>query len=423
MPEGRTLLLTYYWPPASGPGVHRWLRFSRHWPASLPPLTVVAPSNAAYLQTDHNLENLIPASLSLIKVPIVEPASLLKARPGVAFVGARSSLKSGLMAWIRGNLFIPDARVLWIAPLVKRLKTELKKGDVALLITTGPPHSVHLAGLRLKQAFPKIFWVADFRDPWMEVDYMHHLRLSTFARRRHEKLERKVLEGADLIITISEGLRTLLSSKTSKPVSVIPNSFDPGFLNASANRAPYPEKFSIVHTGTMPAERDAPELWKALADFPHPISLRLVGTVDPQVIRSVRQRGIQALLHVDPPVPHQEALNIQREAALLLVVANRTPTATGILTGKVFEYLASGRPLLAIGPEGGDLHHLITETQAGWFVPYGDEVAARQALDQAYTLWQQGLLYGKPEALEAYSSSSVMKKFAELLEQQGYKIH
>jgi glycosyltransferase involved in cell wall biosynthesis len=263
--------------------------------------------------------------------------------------------------------------------------------------------------------------VADFRDPWLEVDYLHHLRLTKIARRWHEKLERKVLEGADLIITISEGLRTLLSGKTSRPVAVIPNSFDPDFLKASADEVPYPEIFSIVHTGTMSAERDAPELWKALADFPHPIHVRLVGAVDNQVIRSAGQQGIQALLRIETPVSHQEALKIQKEAALLLVVANRTPTASGILTGKVFEYLASGRPLLAIGPEGGDLHHLINETQAGWFVPYDDEVAARQALEQAYTLWQQGLLYGKPEAAHSYRSSHVIKKLADILHQQGFK--
>lgn len=421
MPERRTLLITYYWPPAAGPGVHRWLRFSRYWPSSLPPLTVVVPKNPAYPQTDPQLEKLVPADLPQIKVPIVEPASALKTKPGVAFAGGGSSFKSHLLAWIRGNFFIPDARVLWIRPLVNRLQSELQRGDIPLLITSGPPHSVHLAGLHLKRRFPSVFWVADFRDPWMEVDYLHHLRLSRFARRKHQKLEKSVLINADLILTISEGLRGILASKTIRPVTVIPNSFDPEWFAPVTGEEAYPKSFTLVHTGTMPAERDAPELWEALAAFPHPASVRLVGSVDPQVIQSAVQQGVQECIHVEPAVPHSEALKIQKAAALLLVVANRTPTASGILTGKVFEYLASGRPLLAIGPEDGDLHQLIRETQAGWFVPYGDAIAARRALEEAYWLWQQGRLMGKAEAVGAYSSANVIQKLADVLGQLGFK--
>lgn len=420
MAEGRTLLITYYWPPAGGPGVHRWLRFSRYWPASLPRLTVVAPENAAYPIVDFELQKSIPEDLPIIRVPVIEPGNFFKSNPGVAFATGRSSFKSRVMAWIRGNLFIPDARVFWVRPLVRNLKAEFYKGDVRLLITSGPPHSVHLAGLHIKRLFPEIFWVADFRDPWMEVDYLHHLQLTAPARRRHEKLEKEVLNTADLILTISSGLRHILSAKTSKPVEVIPNSYDPEFLSQAAEATVYPKAFSIVHTGTMPAERDVPELWEALAGFPHPVKVRLVGTVAPQVMQSACQQGVKEQVHVEPAVPHNEALKIQREAALLLVVANRTPTAGSILTGKVFEYIASGRPLLAIGPRNSDIHRLVSETCAGWFIPYGEATSARQALEQAYALWKQGQLYGKAEALEPYSSAKLMNKLAEVLLEKGF---
>ncbi|MCS6980429.1 MAG: glycosyltransferase [Flavobacteriales bacterium] len=399
----RTWLITYYWPPASGPGVHRWLRFARLWPRHLPPLTVVAPEGAAYPQKDRELERQVPPELSVVRVPILEPGQFLNINPGTAFVSGTQSWKTWFSAWLRGNLFIPDPRVFWVRPLVHYLRDEIHRYQQPVVITTGPPHSVHLAGLRLKRKIPRLIWIADFRDPWLEIDYMAHLRLTPVARWCHQNLEKKVVRNADLITVISPSMRELMEKKTTKPVEVIPNGMDPRLL-PTPDLNYYPNEFQIVHTGSMPLERDAPELWTALASLSLPIKVRLIGQVDPRIIQGFQSRGLGQRVEVAPPVAHAQSLKEQQQAALLLVVANRTAHSGTILTGKIFEYLASGRPILAIGPEGGDLHQLITKSGAGWFIPYGQEELMCKAVTDAYQLWQKGQLVTQERPLHLYGS-------------------
>ncbi|MCS6980571.1 MAG: glycosyltransferase family 4 protein [Flavobacteriales bacterium] len=419
MNVGRAVLITYYWPPASGPGVHRWLRFSRHWPHERWPLTVFVPERAAYIETDPTLCKLVPDAVKVHKVPIVEPAQFISNKPGVAFAGEKGTgFRHAVMAWIRGNFFIPDARVFWVKPLVRHVHRELKGSSPLMLITTGPPHSVHLAGLQVKRRLPEIFWIADFRDPWMEVDYLHHLRLTSWARWIHARLERSVLQGADVVTTVSPGLQRLLKAKTTCPVVVVPNGFDPTLLPPAQPKS-NPSEFSILHTGTLPAERNVPELWEALQRLQFPFTVHLVGQVDTSIRQSIQAYGLQGKVHVLPPVPHAEALQRQRQAALLLVVANRTDTSQGILTGKVFEYLASGRPIIAFGPMEGDLCHLIQELKAGWYIPFGRPDIARQVLEEAYHSFCEGRLLSRPPHLGPYDSRKLALEFEKLFYQKN----
>lgn len=419
MSVGRALLITYYWPPASGPGVHRWLRFSRHWPHERWPLTVLAPEGAAYSEIDPALCKLVPEEVKVHKVPIIEPAQFFSKTPGVAFAGEENAgLRRKLIAWIRGNFFIPDARVFWVKPLVRHALRELRGTKPLILITTGPPHSVHLAGLRIKRRLTEIFWIADFRDPWMEVDYLHHLRLTPWARWIHARLERRVLRAADVVTTISPGLQRLLGAKSARPVVVVPNGFDPTLL-PSAEPVSYPSEFSILHTGTLPAERNVPELWEALQALNLPVIVQLVGRVDATIRQSIQAYGLQEKMHILPPVPHAEALQLQRQAALLLVVANRTDTSQGILTGKVFEYLASGRPIMAFGPPEGDLGQLIQELKAGWYIPFGRPDIARSVLQEAFQNFREGRLTDRPPNLGPYDSRKLALEFEKLFYQKN----
>jgi len=409
------VLITYYWPPASGPGVHRWLRLSRRWPVHQLALTVCIPDKAAYPSLDKELLESVPEHIQTIQVRITEPGQFLGFRTGVAFTSNyKKSIFSKFLAWVRGNLFLPDARILWVNQVVKKLKKEYLSGHFKYLITTGPPHSVHLAGLKLKKIFPDITWVADFRDPWLEVDYLKHLHLTPLALKIHRIQESQVLTNADAIVTISDGISSILRKKTAKPVYVIPNGIDSSLFD-DLSKSHCPIRFNILHAGNMPAERDVPELWITLKNLDKPIYVDLVGHVDNAIIQSIRMAGIPHLITVKPPVSHKESLKLQNDSALLLVVANRTPHSKGILTGKIYEYLASGRPLLAIGEPGGDLEKLVKKFNAGWFIPYQDIHSCQKALEQAYTMWKEGKLESRTINLKEFDSGYLAQRFVEVL--------
>lgn len=391
----RVLILTYYWPPSGGAGVQRWLKFAKYLPEFGWQPVIYTPENPEYPSIDHSLESDIPANCEVLKTPISEPYGWYKRLRGLK---AEDRIQTGFLneqktpgitekaaRFIRGNFFIPDARKFWIRPSIRYLGKYLKDHPVDLIVSTGPPHSMHLIahGLKKRCSIP---WVADFRDPWTNIDFYEELMLTKWADRKHHSLEKRVLQGADHILVVGKTMKAEFAALVSEnKISVVPNGYDPGDMESGASSAYRQDAFSIAHIGSFSPARNVPVLWKALreladsdAEFAAKLQIKVVGKIDLQVKNALQEAGLSEFLHHQAYLPHSSVIEEQRNSALLLLVVNRSKNAKGIVTGKVFEYLASGRPVLAVGPVDGDLSEILQSVEAGEPIHYDDKEALKQ---------------------------------------------
>lgn len=424
--ERTALLITYYWPPAGGAGVHRWLRFSQFFKENGWKLHVYCPQDAAWPTLDEALQKQVSPDLTILRRTIFEPHKYLgkKNNPNVGAgltQTGKSSFIQRLIIWIRGNLFIPDARVCWIRPSARFLHRYLKEHpEIDTIISTGPPHSMHLIARKLKKKH-RIQWVADFRDPWTDIDFYQDLLPGKWADAKHKRLEKAVLTEADTVVTVSSACAEGLEAIAKRKVDVITNGFI--FPNFDPRSVLLDKKFTIAHYGSMPFARNPLVVWKALAEMlknndqlKEHLEIKLVGPVDFQVIESLNENGLGSFINTIPSVPHAESLEMQRSTQILLLVANNTGNVKGILTGKFFEYLGAKRPILAIGEEESDLESAMVQTHAGSFASYHDVPAVVEYLTKCFDQYLQGDLHHEAQHLENYSSAHLAKKFIDLME-------
>ena len=426
----RVLIITYYWPPSGGSGVQRWLKMSKYLPEYGWQPVIYTTENAEYPIIDHTLEKDVCPEAEVIRRPIVEPYSLYKkflgikqekVQVGFASESKKSGWKEKLSVWIRGNCFIPDARRWWVNPSVRYLKNYLNEHPVDAIISTGPPHSMHLIAMKLKEAMG-IPWIADFRDPWTEIDYYNDLHLTRWADRRQHKLEHQVLTQADRVVTIGWDCARGLGRLGNRNVRVVPNGYD-WELEATQPTASLSQEFTLTHLGVVTPSRNAPQLWAALkelkaedAEFGKKLKIRLVGQVDRSVTEHLDAMGLRDNTEIIPYIPHGEVLPIQQSSQVLLLLINNTPNAKGILTGKLFEYLASGRPILCIGPEDGDAARVISETKSGVTVGFEDKEKMKEVVRSLYHRYLENNLPNNiSDKVGQYSRRAFAKKYADLL--------
>ncbi|MGB3525258.1 MAG: glycosyltransferase [Flavobacteriales bacterium] len=369
----RVLIITYYWPPNGGAGVYRWLKLSKLLPEHGWQPVIYTPENPEVVADDPGLLKDVRADIEVVKRPITEPFNLYKRFTGrstkekvqVGFLNEKKQggWKEDLALWVRSNFFIPDARVWWVRPSVKFLKEYLREHPVDAIITTGPPHSMHLIGLELKRALG-VKWIADFRDPWTDIDFYAQLKLTSWADAKHKRLEGEVLREADQVLTVSWHWADDLRKLGAGNVEVVTNGYDPDDLPSPPE--PVDEAFSLVHIGSLSPTRNAPELWAALKKirdedpaFAAKFKLRFVGPVDHTIAESVEKAGLGAHLERTGRVTHEEAMREMQRARVLLLLVNDTPNLLGILPGKLFEYVSTGRPILGVGPTEGDVSRVL----------------------------------------------------------------
>ncbi|MEZ4779469.1 MAG: glycosyltransferase family 4 protein [Flavobacteriaceae bacterium] len=422
----KVLIVCYYWPPAGGPGVQRWLKFVKYFrDFGIEPIVFV-PKNPHYPITDDSLLAEIPKDIEIIHHPIKEPykyAKLLsKAKTKKISSGIidekKPSVIEKLLLYARGNLFIPDARIGWVAPSVTFLEQYLSKNsDIETMVTTGPPHSLHLIGMELKSKLP-IQWIADFRDPWTTIHYHKSLKLSKIAQKKHEKLERKVLQAADAIVVTSPTTQRDFQQLTQKPVSLITNGFDV----AESISKTIDSKFSLVHIGSLLSNRNPENLWKVLSELTHEVEgfkedleLKLVGLVAQEVKQSILQYDLSENLNLKGYVSHEEAILFQNTAQLLLLIEMNKTETSAIIPGKLFEYLRSNRPILAFGPEGSDVKEILNETHAGDYFSYTEYDFLKAKISDLYTHFKLGVVVSKTQNIDCYSRRSLTQNMADLL--------
>ena len=424
------LIITYYWPPSGGSPVLRWLKFVKYLHKFGWEVTVYTPANPEPQAVDETLLEEIPEGVHVIKKKIREPYAIFKRILGkpkgksiaTAFISDSNSrsLLNELLVWVRGNFFIPDARKFWIKPSVRYLSKYLKQFPHHVMVSTGPPHSMHLIaqGIKSKTGIP---WLADFRDPWTNIDYYSQLKLTQRADRKHHQLESDVIRNADAIVTVSPTMTKEYKEMGSSSVHTITNGFDvlPGKKEEELNHT----IFSILHVGSMPESRNPKLLWKVLGKFTGEASenagklrIELIGHIDSSIIESLKANGLEGFYTKYDYLPNREVLLKMTQASVLLLVINNTQNATGILTNKFFEYLSAKRPILAIGPTNGDAAEIINMTRAGKIFDYKDEKGMDIYLHELISDFNQRTLKVDPKNIDTFSRRNLTSSLAKLLD-------
>lgn len=420
----KVLVITYYWPPAGGSGVQRWLKFVKYFREfGIEPI-IYTVENPNYAITDDSLAKEIPENIQILRQPIKEPSQFLekifpkKNKQSAGFLNDNPSTVGKIMQYIRANYFIPDARMFWIKPSVRFLTNYLKNNAVDAIITTGPPHSMHMIGLGLKKRI-NVKWLADFRDPWTEIDYFHRLPLSKKSIAKHEKLEQKVLKNADKVVVVGKTMQDAYL-KYQPNTYVVTNGYDTN--QAVSSNVQLDALFSITHIGLMNADRNPKVFWEVLAEiasenesFKRDLQIKLIGKVAEEVVQELDRLGLKESLKWIDYVPHSEVQQYQRASQVLLLVINKVPSAKGIITGKIFEYLQAKRPILAIGPEDGDLAEILNATEAGSVLDNDNKAKMKELLTKYYQLFQQNKLDCHSHHIEQYHRKELTGKMDELL--------
>lgn len=445
--------------------MQRWVKFAKYLPSEGWQPVIYTPENPEQLAVDASLEAEVPEEAEIIKTHITEPYELYKKflrRSGhskeaveVNPVNAQNkSFAQKAAMWVRGNFFRPDPRCLWIRPSVRFLKKYLKEHPVDLIVSTGPPQSMHLIGRRLagETGLP---WIADFRDPWTKIFYFKHLSMTRATERWHKRMEKKVLDDATVVVAVSPLVQQEFQSMTQTPVELITNGFDECDYEVSGTQtgttqtdgtdisdtyisgtdtakagaksrlaAGGPDKdFVITHTGLFAADGNPVSLWEVLAekcadneDFRKRLRIRLVGKTDDAVIRSINDCGLGENLTDLGYRPHQAAVEEQRKASLLILPLRKEPEYKAVLPGKLFEYLASWRPVLGIGQPDGAMSVILNTTKTGIVLNWDDKASIRRFIDLCWQNHLKGCLTVEDADISQFTRRNLTHRMAQLFD-------
>ncbi len=417
------MIITYYWPPSGGSGVQRWLKFVKYLPSFGIEPVVYTVENPSYAILDNTLQSEVPKDIIVLKQPIKEPNRFFslfgssKKKVSAGFLDPKPSLLGKMAQYIRANYFIPDARKFWIKPSIKYLLEYLSKEKIDVIITTGPPHSLHLIGLQVKKK-TGIKWIADFRDPWTDIDYFHQLPLTEKAKQKHHQLEKEVISSADQVIVVGKTMKNNFL-QFNKKIEVITNGYDdiPQHINE-----PLDSQFTFVHVGMMNADRNPLVFWEVLSElvkendsFAKDFKIKLIGKLADQVLRSIEDLKLAPFVEIMAYLPHEEVMHFQKRAQVLLLAVNKVPSAKGIITGKIFEYMQAKRPILAIAPTDGDLAEIIVRTKTGKVVDFEDKVTLKKTILEMYTAYKNNTLLVDSKNIEQFHRKNLTHQLVQII--------
>lgn len=432
----RVLIISYYWPPTGGSGVQRWVKFAKYLPSEGWQPVIYTPENPEQLAVDESLAAEVPEAAEVVKTRIIEPYELYKKllrRSGhskeaveVNPVNAQNkSLLQKAAMWVRGNLFRPDPRCLWIGPSVRFLKKYLSEHPVDLIVSTGPPQSMHMIGLRLSRE-TGLPWIADFRDPWTKIFYFKHLAMTPATERWHKKMEKMVLDEASAVVAVSPLVQQEFQAMTDTPVELITNGFDECDFSSEPCTEAYggaSQEFTITHTGLFAADGNPTVLWDVLAEKCHAdeafrklLRIKLIGKTDDQILKALKDRGLESSLINMGYQTHSVAVEQQRQASVLILPLRKEPEYRAVLPGKLFEYLASQRPILGIGQPDGAMAMIVNETGTGTVIDWNDKEGISQYIEQCWKRHLEGRLSSDGADLSRFTRRSLTRRMAGLFD-------
>ncbi len=397
----KVLIITYYWSPSGGIGVLRCLKFAKYLRQFGWEPVIYTASNPQYPYIDHSNDKDIPEGIEILKHPIFEPFSLFKkftgkkkdepiSNPLVTKEKNRGVVEK-LAIWIRANFFIPDARAFWIKPSVKFLSNYLRENKVDAILSNGPPHTNTVIACRLAQKF-SIPWLADFQDPWTQVDYYSLFPIGKRADRIHKKLEQEVFNTANKITIASPTWKKDLEKIGAKNVDVIYWGYDEDdFKNIDQKQT---EKFTIFHAGIFGHDRLSPSFFEALKEvieeipsFSSDLEIQFFGMVDHTVIEEIKRNNLMGHTILGGTIGREVVLQKMIAAFLLLLPLNKSLNINGRLPGKLYEYLRSYNWILAIGPGSSDVRQLLDQTSSGKIADFGEKELLKKHIQHFYKLY------------------------------------
>ena len=430
----KVLFITYQWPPAGGPGVQRVLKFVKYLPQMGWQPLVLTVKNGEYPAIDESLINEIPDNIKVFKTASFEPNRMYK-----KFVGMKNdehiptailaekdkNRKQQLAAWIRLNLFVPDAKRGWLPYALKQGQKIIREEKPDLIFSSSPPPTVHLIGRNLARK-SSLRWVADFRDPWTDIHYYEKLNRLKPVEKYDRALELSVLKEAQRVICISKrDIEFDFGRKVAPEKCInIPNGYDEEDFEGLTPPPNNFKGFTLLHLGSIGAERTPVNLFKAIQELhrsakinPETFRLLLIGSVEPSVFRSIKDHQCAAYIKHYPYLPHKEALSHSVNASALILLITQSGQNRRILPGKIFEYMRMHKPILALGPEDGEVARILNESRTGKVIDYGNRPAILDFLKNNINAPDKKTSPGPNSFIENYSRKNLTKKLAEVFDQ------
>jgi len=425
----KILIISYYWPPAGGPGVQRWLKFAKYLPEfNISPVLFV-PENANYPINDNSLKSEVSKDLEIIKLPIFELSnffpslkSLNSIRSGNISKNKNQSILQKVVFFIRGNFFIPDMKIFWKRNSVNFLKNYLSENNIETIITTGPPHSIHLIGLELKRKL-NINWISDFRDPWVNLNYLNRFHLLPFVKEYHKKLRDKVINNSDAVIVTSKRLKDLYSEINSS-IFQVTNGYD---YNKPVIKLD--KKFSISHVGSLYNERNPEFLWdiidelsENLQGFKKDLQINLIGNNNKKIKQNLSKRVFNDCVVCYDYVEHKKAIEFMCSSQVLLMLEVDDDESSYAIPGKLFDYLNSNRPIISIGPEQSEVREILSNTGSGKFFNYKDYNSLKLYIEKLYENYVNNLsISDNNYNIDNYNRKNLTSKLVEVINKIGLK--
>ena len=428
----KVLVITYYWPPSGGVGVQRWLKHCKYLPEWGWEPVVLTPLNPAFDLHDPSLQKDVRPETEVLKIPIWEPYQIVEKisgkkgqenmNRGMALEGKKQGALSKMMVWMRGNLLIPDPRMFWVRPAVDFALRIIESNNIKAIITTGPPHSMHLIGRKLKKK-TGLPWIADFRDPWTKWEILHRMNLSGLAMGIHEKLERSVLQEADLVFAATPGVKEDLNQLGAVNSKTLLNGVDEEDLPAGYPDNSVPDKFRIVYVGLMNEKRNPECLWQALnelvqedPEFSKKLEVSLTGNISSSVQNSLKEfSALEGKYKLAAHINHKDVFNLYKKAAVLLLIVEKDVASRVVIPAKLYEYLTAQRPILYIGDPTNGAGEIIRKEKAGESFAHGQKEEVKHHLKELFREYKAGNA-SRPINYKAYLRRNQTKIVAEGLE-------
>lgn len=412
--------------------MQRWLALSQLLLRHNWQLTVITVDEkyASYAVLDHDLVADIPELVQVVKTKTLEPLQFYAKTIGKGNIPTAGFANEGhpgflqkVARWVRGNFFIPDPRRGWNRFALKAAKAELQKGQYEWLITAGPPHSTHLMGAGLQKEFG-VKWLADFHDAWTGIWYYDELMKTKVVRKWDSALERKVVQKADRLLTVSHKLKTELAASANvdeSKIRVHSMGYDAQLFEELQQKDPNRGDFIIAYTGTI-ANNYAPQA--VIESIAHlrkeglDISIHWAGMVAQDIVRFIEEIGLGSSCTFHGYISHSAVISLLQRSSILLLVSPDTHKGQSIIPGKVYEYLAACRPILNIAPHDAETALMVRECAAGETFTRQEQGAIVAFIRKQYALWVEdaALLIRQNETHKRYSREREAEELAKWLE-------
>jgi len=415
----KVLIITYYWPPKTSPGVFRWFYFSRYLPIYGYKPIVFTP----LFSTINNSNNYFDNKVDLIKREIFDPSDILssyfKTNINKGILSSSNSIFSNFLNWIRINFFIPDSRIFWVNPSVKFLKNYINDNNIKTIITTGPPHSIHLIGLKIKEIL-NINWIADFRDPWSSWDILKGMNPTDKIINKHKKLEKEILLNSDKVIVTNPNLYSEFSNIIdANKLELLTN----GTLLSKTKKKYDFKKFKISYLGLLNKFRFPKIFFNVLKDIiiknddiEKDIEIFISGTIDNSIYNYlVNDSILKTKVNYVKNIKYEKTFDHFNSSSLLLLLLNKNSINT--TPTKIFDYASSGTPVLTLGDKKDkNMEILLKELSLEKITSYSDKISIENIILKSYRNFKLKIKNKPSENIKKYDRNYLTKKLSKILD-------